>query len=129
VIIPADIFETLRTIQYVTTNMGFAQGGMKTIHELCEYTAGRLRRINDEELLVQEGWVIYTADFSCAGKPGTVTFIRDQANRKRWHMLTDAEREATPLYVTGRGGSLPEAVAAASTAARSTCDVPPGVAP
>lgn len=60
------------------------------------------------------GWCFYSADFSLQAygmnRPGTVTYVRNDIERERWHALSDEQKERTPLFVFGRGYTLPEAM-------------------
>lgn len=68
------------------------------------------------------GWCFQSADFSLQahGKNcyGSVTFIRNDEERKLWHKLADDVKESAgcpELYVTGRGVTIEEAFADANT--------------
>ena len=64
------------------------------------------------------GWEFYTADFSLKASMksahGSVMLVRDYANRRRWHKLTEEQKEVTPLYVSGAGPDLWSAIKNAS---------------
>lgn len=66
-----------------------------------------------------DGWRFYCADFSCDGKEGTVLFMRDAEQTARWHKLDDEGRDATELYVQGKGFTFEEAFADAVRKASS----------
>ena len=73
-----------------------------------------------------DGWVFYSADFSMPasglGPVGNVMFKRDIEGTKSWHALPDEQKEdedGPPLYVSGRGASLYEALCDACCAIRS----------
>ena len=71
------------------------------------------------------GWHFYSADFSInAGDPdgmkhGTVTLVRDLAQRDIWHKLSDAQREDVALFATGRGVDFHTALQDANSNAMS----------
>jgi len=64
------------------------------------------KKIND--MMEPEGWVFFSADFSCV--PGNVMLKRDKANTERWHKLSDEEKESAQLYAKARGKTLVEAI-------------------
>jgi hypothetical protein len=74
---------------------------------------------------IAEGWRLQSADFSvqAGGKDnatGIVTFVRDPAEKVRWHKMAEEEKESDdgpPLYVIGRGMTLEDAIANANLAA------------
>jgi hypothetical protein len=68
--------------------------------------------------VVPDGWVFYTADFSrvAAGTciRGSVTLTRDTAEYMKWMKLTEEEREYIPLYISGHGLTVQEAIECAA---------------
>jgi hypothetical protein len=76
------------------------------------------------ETLIPEGWRFYTADFSmqATGKRncGSVMLIRDEKGVAEWHKLPDDLKESDdgpPLYLSGTGKTLQEAIKKASARA------------
>ena len=76
------------------------------------------------ETLIPEGWRFYTADFSmqATGKRncGSVMLIRDEKGVAEWHKLPDDLKESDdgpPLYLSGTGKTLQEAIKEASARA------------
>ena len=67
---------------------------------------------------IPEGWAFSTADFSLqacgVSEFGGVMLIRTGADRAAWHALTVEPREVIPLYVSGTGRTVAEAIASAS---------------
>jgi len=68
---------------------------------------------------VPEGWKLYMVDFSlhAAGmsKYGSAMLVRDADDSRRWQKsLSDEEKEAVALFVSGEGATLPEAIAEAA---------------
>lgn len=65
-----------------------------------------------------DGWVFCTADFSlqAAGKSktGSVLLIRDHDGRAAWHKLSEEDQEIVPLYMSGVGNTVQEAIADAA---------------
>lgn len=61
------------------------------------------------------GWVFCTADFSlqAAGKSktGSAMLVRDQAGRAWWNKLSDEAQEVVPLYMSGEGITVADAIA------------------
>jgi fructoselysine-6-P-deglycase FrlB-like protein len=49
---------------------------------------------------------------------------RNQDQTKKWHQLSEDDREATELYVTGNGSTIEAAFAAACKAAEESCLLP-----
>lgn len=70
---------------------------------------------------VPDGWRFFTADFSlqAAGKSetGSVMLIRDHAGKARWHAFSDEVQELVPLYVSGNGRTVDEAISDAACVA------------
>jgi hypothetical protein len=73
---------------------------------------------------IESGWRFSTADFSmiACGKnqPGTVRFIRSPEEVDKWHRMIEELKEddnGPPLYVTGEGMTLEEAIINANMAA------------
>lgn len=64
--------------------------------------------------ILPEGWVLYSADFSLAAKgwgaPGSVTLTRDMKGTSTWLKLPTNLQAETPLFVSGRGATLAEAL-------------------
>ena len=76
------------------------------------------------ETLIPEGWRFYTADFSmqATGKRncGSVMLIRDEKGVAEWHKLPADLKESDdgpPLYLSGTGKTLQEAIEEASARA------------
>ena len=67
---------------------------------------------------IPEGWGFSSADFSLQASGvsefGGVMLIRTGADRADWHALTDEQREVIPLYVSGTGRTVAEAIASAA---------------
>ena len=67
---------------------------------------------------IPEGWGFSSADFSLQASGvsefGGVMLIRTGADRADWHSLTDEQREVIPLYVSGTGRTVAEAIASAA---------------
>ncbi len=63
---------------------------------------------------IPEGWRLYLADFSghAAGRfdLGNVVLIRDPAGRTAWNALSEADKDKVPLYMTGKGRTVQEAI-------------------
>jgi hypothetical protein len=66
---------------------------------------------------IELGWCLLSADFSMQAmekrKTGTVTFIRDEEGRKKWHSLSDEikDSEGCPqLYVCASGETIEDAI-------------------
>lgn len=64
---------------------------------------------------VPEGWAFSTADFSVqasgSSKYGYVTLKRDAKGSAAWHALDDMQKDATELYLYGKGETVAEAIA------------------
>ncbi|WP_250518634.1 hypothetical protein [Caballeronia sp. ATUFL_M1_KS5A] len=89
------------------------------LHPSAEIAALRERIAGmekDLESRIPDGWRFYTADFSGSRSPGSATLIRDDKGKAEWLALSDEEREATDLYVFGRGNTFREAIDAAIAA-------------
>lgn len=75
---------------------------------------------------IPEGWALNQADFSiiAAGgiKPGYVMLVRTGDDRSNWHKFADAD--AIPLYATGKGMTLDEALQDAISEAKNSPPVP-----
>ena len=60
------------------------------------------------------GWHILQADFSlqacCKASTGRVTLVRDNAGRVAWHLLSEEQKNAVPLYVSGEGRTIFDAL-------------------
>lgn len=73
----------------------------------------------DAETIIPHGWLFNSADFSCLAYGsrdyGGVMLVRDAVGRVEFHALPadSPEREAFQLYVSGKGKTLREAIAAA----------------
>jgi hypothetical protein len=67
---------------------------------------------------IPEGWGFSSADFSLqasgVSEYGGVMLIRTGADRADWHFLIDEQREVIPLYVSGTGRTVAEAIASAA---------------
>ena len=67
---------------------------------------------------IPEGWGFSSADFSLQASGvsefGGVMLIRTGADRADWRSLTDEQREVIPLYVSGTGRTVAEAIASAA---------------
>ena len=55
------------------------------------------------------GWRFYTSDCSIIGRC-SVMFKRDAYGTKYWHELSEEDQETTPLYMSGTGPSLGDAI-------------------
>lgn len=72
------------------------------------------------------GWVFYTADFSVPAtsgrkEPGFVQLSRNTAGREKWLRMPQEEFDdpnGPPLYVTGRGLTMEDAIADANIKAQ-----------
>ena len=74
---------------------------------------------------IHPGWMFMSADFSvqAGGKPqsmGEVWLIRSPADRARWHMLTEDEKDEIELYAVGTGITLEDAIQDANRRASET---------
>ena len=67
---------------------------------------------------IPEGWGFSTADFSLQANGisefGGVMLVRTGADRAYWHFLDDEQKEDVPLYVSGIGRTVAEAIANAA---------------
>lgn len=63
---------------------------------------------------IEPGWAFYSADFSrqAAGKTkkGGVVLVRDQYEKKKWHLMSEEMQDKVELYVNGFGETLEEAI-------------------
>jgi hypothetical protein len=81
---------------------------------------------------IPQGWSFYSADFSMlamgSGNSGSVTLIRDEEGRKKWHKLPDCIKdcaeECPPLYVYGTGATIEAAFVSAHHVAAHAMAVP-----
>jgi hypothetical protein len=68
----------------------------------------------DAEFVVPDGWVFYSADFSCvvSGRTlkGQIMLKRDPDGKNWWHSLTEKQQEDTDLYVRGNGVTVQSAI-------------------
>jgi hypothetical protein len=64
-------------------------------------------------ITVPSGWRFYGADFSREDSEGRVTLILDKDSQRVWNLLPEDERDKYPLFVSGYGKTLEEAVQAA----------------
>lgn len=64
-------------------------------------------------MIIPEGWRFYSADFSREDHPGRVTLVLAGQHRKVWTMLSDVDRDRFPLFVSGYGNTIEEALEAA----------------
>ena len=66
------------------------------------------------KVTVTKGWEFHTADFSCKvngiSPKGNVTLMRDMEQHKLWQELPEHLIANTPLFVTGEGFTLNEAI-------------------
>ena len=64
---------------------------------------------------IPKGWVFSSADFSLqasgASDSGSVMLVRGGMARVGWHQLTEAQKESIPLYVSGTGKTIAQAIA------------------
>ena len=64
---------------------------------------------------IPKGWVFSSADFSLqasgASDSGSVMLVRGGMARVCWHQLTEAQQESIPLYVSGTGKTIAQAIA------------------
>ena len=67
---------------------------------------------------IPDGWVFLSADFSMQANGrseyGGAMLMRNKHSRHKWHTLSDEDKEKVPLYASGSGKTLQEAIAAAS---------------
>ena len=75
---------------------------------------------------IQKGWNFNTADFSLIAsgqknRNGTVHLIREPSQKELWHEQIDGIEEDLwpPLYATGQGKTIEEAVACANANAKA----------
>lgn len=70
---------------------------------------------------IEYGWAFHSADFSrqAAGetKKGGVMLVRDQYEKKKWHLMSEEMQEKVELYVNGFGETLEDAIIDANLAA------------
>jgi hypothetical protein len=59
---------------------------------------------------IPSGWRFYIADFSIVDRKGSAMLSRDEKGTKSWHKLDDAGKENTPLFLTGYGATVNEAI-------------------
>lgn len=59
---------------------------------------------------IPHGWRFYTADFSIDGRKGVAMLTRDAAGKERWHRLDKAGQDNIPLYLSGYGSTINEAI-------------------
>lgn len=89
-----------------------ASDAMRAAHKMAEM----LRALRDqrEADALPAGWVLCTADASFQSSDPrrqlSVLLIRDPAGKAKWHELSEEEMEATPLYWTGVGMTINEAI-------------------
>jgi len=79
---------------------------------------------------IQDGWCFYSADFSYTtrGKSdlGEVTLIRERSEAEKWYNLhpdVKCSDNCSPLFVSGEGSTLEEAIFNANLAAAKSKDV------
>lgn len=64
---------------------------------------------------IPKGWAFSSADFSLqvsgASDSGSVMLVRGGMARVGWHQLTEAQKELIPLYVSGTGKTIAQAIA------------------
>ena len=81
---------------------------------------------------IEPGWNFNSADFSVQanGNPntkGTVLLVRSQPSKERWHHMPyylQEDDDGPPLYVSGTGMTLEEAITNANLAAAHAKPIP-----
>ena len=58
---------------------------------------------------IPKGWRFYSADASVLNRC-SVLFIRDEDGKKKWHRLTDEEKETIDLYKCSTKETFEEAI-------------------
>jgi hypothetical protein len=88
--------------------------GKIALHATPTIPAGHRVVPVDAEFVVPDGWVFYSADFSCvvSGRTlkGQIMLKRDPSGEKWWHSLTEEQQEETDLYVRGNGVTIQSAI-------------------
>lgn len=78
------------------------------------------------ESLIPNGWVFYSADASIQSsnprRPMSAIIKRDADGVQWWLQLTEEEQESTPLYSSGAGMTLTQAIQSAAAAILSAAD-------
>ena len=77
-------------------------------------------------MVIEDGWKFHSADFSVQShlgdnNNGQVVLVRSPSERKRWHKMSDRlkdDLDGPPLFVTGVGVTLKEAIENANKIAR-----------
>ena len=97
-------------------------------HKKADETAAKFAALSEEtcaaiaaleaEPTIPEGWGFSSADFSLQASGvsdyGGVMLVRVGVHRSRWHLLSEAQKEETALYVSGTGKTIAEAIADAA---------------
>lgn len=122
------------------TNAHFASNlfatGSTSGHQICvdagidpdgyDVPHGSMPKAEPKPLTLPAGWLFLSADMSiiAAGgtSPGSVTMIRDKADRDAWNALPDGVN--ADLYAYGRGMTLDEALQDAFKNALATPPIP-----
>lgn len=77
---------------------------------------------------IETGWAFCSADFSmqAAGKDtkGGVLLVRDQHEKKKWHLMSEEMQDEIELYVNGFGETIEEAIMDANLAASHARPIP-----
>lgn len=83
----------------------------------------------EAEPTIPEGWGFSSADFSLQASGvsdyGGVMLVRVGVHRSRWHLLSEAQKEETALYVSGTGKTIAEAIADAAKDCAPLPSTPP----
>lgn len=70
---------------------------------------------------IETGWRLNSADFSIQATGhdcnGWVQLVRDPESKKLWHKLPEHLQDDVPLYVTGNGKTLEDAIISANNMA------------
>jgi hypothetical protein len=78
---------------------------------------------------IEKGWRFYSADFSINANEGNmyygqVMFRRNSKNAKLWHLMSDELKDTgPPLFVSGKGITLEEAIKDANKNARNAAPI------
>ena len=101
---------------------GTPEGTRAWADEMMSRADAAIRALRDqrEADALPAGWVFFAADASFQSSDPrrqlSVMLIRDLAGRAWWNSLPDDEKEATPLYQTGAGMTINEAIRNAAAA-------------